>query len=183
VAGERHTNPILGTCREKSVINMIWLLLHILIGSHFVMIALGGFLLLVVSHLFVIEFQFYEWGLPKSKITKTWMWKMIVKGSHTEHSWRCSRDIKHSQDVLQLTSWSPVHFPVKIVFGHVLGQLDVITMSIWHEWRTKGKPSELELLSIPDHLEYSLPNYEYENVLWLYLCYLDVLLVMWCMVL
>jgi len=37
-------------------------------------------LLLVVSHLLAVQFQFYRWVFGKEWVTKTWMWGIFLQG-------------------------------------------------------------------------------------------------------
>jgi len=61
---------------EKSIINMIWLLFSVFDWS-IIMISPGG-LLLVVPHVVAVLVSVWWAGLQKSKLTKTWMWKIFV---------------------------------------------------------------------------------------------------------
>ncbi len=65
------------TCPEKSVINMIWLLLPISYWP-IIMVASGG-LLLVVSHLFAAPVLVYGWGWKKVN-NHIWMWEIFLQG-------------------------------------------------------------------------------------------------------
>jgi hypothetical protein len=62
---------------EKSLINMIWLLLSVSDLS-IIMIGPGG-LLLVVSHLFAISVLVWWVGLQKKVYNYTWMWKTFLQ--------------------------------------------------------------------------------------------------------
>ncbi len=65
------------TCPEKSVINMIWLLLPVS-DWPIITIAPDG-LLLVVSHLFAAPVLVYGWGWKKVN-NHTWMWEIFLQG-------------------------------------------------------------------------------------------------------
>ncbi len=77
VAGERHTNIV--HMREKSVINMIWLLF---IAADWPIMLIGpGGLLLVIPYLFALPLSVFMGGVEnRKKETKTWMWKLFLQG-------------------------------------------------------------------------------------------------------
>jgi len=70
-------------------VKLIWLMLHVSDWS-ILMIGPCG-LLLVVSHLFAVTILVLWMGLGKKKKNWTWMSELFFAGSHTEHSWGCSK--------------------------------------------------------------------------------------------
>jgi hypothetical protein len=75
-AGNKHSTTV--HLLQKSVLNMIWLLVPVL-DWPIIMIAPGGLLLVVPTYM-QFRFQFYGWGYEKKVNNWTWMWEILLQG-------------------------------------------------------------------------------------------------------